>query len=165
MSKSSEDNKSNAIRYGEREIGDSDHRPTRTAAASRHAQFELGEYNDSPRDEEMDGTADVYGSVPSDKRDMMRMGKDQELRVGDFQLRYLLRTRIDMVSQRVFRQVSLLSFTAILMATWEFVLLACTQGLVDGGRGGLFWSYIWVMFGYGFIVASLAEMSSMAPTW
>jgi hypothetical protein len=82
MSKSSEDNKSNAIRFGEREIGDSDHRPTRTAAASRHAQFELGEYNDSPRDEEMDGTADVYGSVPSDKRDMMRMGKDQELRVS-----------------------------------------------------------------------------------
>lgn len=51
------------------------------------------------------------------------------------------------------------------MATWEFVLLACTQGLVDGGRGGLFWSYIWVMVGYAFIVASLAEMSSMAPTW
>ena len=77
----------------------------------------------------------------------------------------ILRARIDTVLQRVFRQVSLLSFTAILMATWEFVLLACTQGLVDGGRGGLFWSYIWVMFGYGFIVASLAEMSSMAPTW
>jgi hypothetical protein len=82
MSKSSEDSKSNAIRFGEREIGDSDHRPTRTAAASRHAQFELGEYNDSPRDEEMDGTADVYGSVPTDKRDMMRMGKEQELRVS-----------------------------------------------------------------------------------
>ena len=82
MSLSSEDNKTSAIRFGEREIGDSDHRPTRTAAAARHAQFELGEYNDSPRDEEMDGTADVYGSVPSDKRDMMRMGKEQELRVS-----------------------------------------------------------------------------------
>ena len=82
MSLSSEDNKTSAIRFGEREIGDSEHRPTRTAAAARHAQFELGEYNDSPRDEEMDGTADVYGSVPSDKRDMMRMGKEQELRVS-----------------------------------------------------------------------------------
>lgn len=85
MSLSSEDNKTSAIRFGEREIGDSDHRPTRTAAAARHAQFELGEYNDSPRDEEMDGTADVYGSVPSDKRDMMRMGKEQELRVSGLQ--------------------------------------------------------------------------------
>jgi hypothetical protein len=47
----------------------------------------LGDYNDSPRDEEMDGTADVYGSVPSDKRDMMRMGKDQELRVSSLQVR------------------------------------------------------------------------------
>ncbi|THZ18855.1 GABA permease-like protein [Aureobasidium pullulans] len=145
MSMSSEENKSSAIRFGEREVGDSDNRPTRTAAAARHAQFELGDYNDSARDEESDETADVYGSVPSDKRDMMRMGKEQELR-------------------RVFRQVSLLSFTAILMATWEFVLMACTQGLVDGGRAGLFWSYIWVMIGYGFIIASLAEMSSMAPT-
>jgi hypothetical protein len=87
MSKSSEDNKSNAIRFDEREIGNSDHQPTRTAAAARHAQFELGDYNDSPRDEEMDGTADVYGSVPSDKRDMMRMGKDQELRVSSLQIR------------------------------------------------------------------------------
>jgi hypothetical protein len=87
MSKSSEDNKSNVIRFDEREIGNSDHQPTRTAAAARHAQFELGDYNDSPRDEEMDGTADVYGSVPSDKRDMMRMGKDQELRVSSLQIR------------------------------------------------------------------------------
>ena len=82
MSLSSDDNKTSAIRFGEREIGDSDHRPTRTAAAARPAQFELGDYNDSPRDEEMDGMDDVYGSVPSDKRDMMRMGKEQELRVS-----------------------------------------------------------------------------------
>lgn len=88
MSLSSDDNKTSAIRFGEREIGDSDHRPTRTAAAARHAQFELGEYNDSPRDEEMDGTADVYGSVPSDKRDMMRMGKEQELRVSGLRIRH-----------------------------------------------------------------------------
>lgn len=82
MSTSLEDSKTSAIRYGEREIGDSDHRPTKTAAAARHAQFELGEYNDSPRDEEMDETPDAYGSVPADKRDMMRMGKEQELRVS-----------------------------------------------------------------------------------
>lgn len=81
MSMSSEENKSSAIRFGEREVGDSDSRPTKTAAAARHAQFELGDYNDSARDEESDETADVYGSVPSDKRDMMRMGKEQELRV------------------------------------------------------------------------------------
>lgn len=50
------------------------------------------------------------------------------------------------------------------MSTWEFLLLSNTQGLTNGGSAGLFWSYIWTCAGYGFIVASMAEMSSMAPT-
>jgi amino acid permease len=36
--------------------------------------------------------------------------------------------------------------------------------LVDGGTAGMFWSYTWVIVGQFFIVVSLAEMSSMAPT-
>lgn len=101
MSMSSEENKSSAIRFGEREVGDSDNRPTKTAAAARHAQFELGDYNDSARDEESDETADVYGSVPSDKRDMMRMGKEQELRVCVFLVAIVLsRTCIDVCAHR-----------------------------------------------------------------
>jgi choline transport protein len=36
--------------------------------------------------------------------------------------------------------------------------------LVDGGTAGMFWSYCWVICGQFFIVLSLAEMSSMAPT-
>ena len=36
--------------------------------------------------------------------------------------------------------------------------------LVDGGVAGMFWSYCWVIPGQFFIVLSLAEMSSMAPT-
>ena len=39
-----------------------------------------------------------------------------------------------------------------------------TQGLIDGGRPGLFWGYLWTFIGYGFIAASMAEMGSMAPT-
>lgn len=50
------------------------------------------------------------------------------------------------------------------MATWEFLLLTNTQGLVGGGRAGLFWSYIWTMCGFGLMIVSLAEMASMAPT-
>ncbi|KXL51510.1 hypothetical protein M433DRAFT_60067 [Acidomyces richmondensis BFW] len=73
------------------------------------------------------------------------MGKKQEMR-------------------RVFRQVSLISFTAIIMGTWQWILLANNQALVDGGRGGLFWSYIWTLVGYIFIAASLADMAAMAPT-
>jgi amino acid permease len=46
----------------------------------------------------------------------------------------------------------------------EFVALNNFQMLVDGGTAGMFWSYTWVIFGQFFIVLSLAEMSSMAPT-
>jgi choline transport protein len=37
-------------------------------------------------------------------------------------------------------------------------------GLINGGLAGLFWSYIWTFVGFIFIVLSLAEMASMAPT-
>lgn len=74
----------------------------------------------------MDTDMDNVGRVTEhDKFDMTRMGKKQEMR-------------------RVFRQFSILSFTCVIMATWEFLLTANTQGLVDGGLSGLFWSYIWV---------------------
>lgn len=67
-------------------------------------------------------------------------------------------------TQRVFRQLSLLSFTCIVMGTWEWMLIASTQVLVAGGRAGMFWTYIWSFAGYGFLIASLAEMAAMAPT-
>jgi hypothetical protein len=38
---------------------------------------------------------------------------------------------------------------------------ANTQGLIDGGLAGVFWSYIWTYFGFGFVILSLAEMASM----
>ncbi|KAK4623687.1 hypothetical protein CLAFUW4_05712 [Fulvia fulva] len=80
-----------------------------------------------------------------DSFDMTRMGKKQEMR-------------------RVFRQFSILSFTCVIMGTWEFLLTANTQGLVAGGLAGLFWSYLWTLVGFGLIIASMAEMASMAPT-
>ena len=36
--------------------------------------------------------------------------------------------------------------------------------LLDGGVTGMFWSYCWIIPAQFFIVLSLAEMSSMAPT-
>lgn len=41
---------------------------------------------------------------------------------------------------------------------------ATTQGMVDGGIAGLFWSYVWTWLGFSTVMASLAEMASMAPT-
>lgn len=64
--------------------------------------------------------ADGYGSNNLDNANMKRMGKDQEMK-------------------RVFRQLSLISFTAIIMGTWQWELLSNTQGLNAGGRAGMFW--------------------------
>lgn len=88
---------------------------------------------------------DGFGSNDLDQVNMERMGKKQEM-------------------NRVFKQVSLVSFTCICMSTWEWMIMSNTQGLVDGGRAGLFWSYIWTFVGYGFLAASMADMASMAPT-
>ena len=99
-------------------------------------------------DEDLDTNAFPLGAIGStrgDQKDMRRMGKKQELK-------------------RTFPSLAAMSFTIVLQATWEFYLTANTQGLVDGGRAGLFWSYIWTFAGFGFITSSLAEMASMAPT-
>lgn len=46
----------------------------------------------------------------------------------------------------------------------EFVALNNFQILLDGGTATMFWSFVWAATGQFFIVLSLAEMSSMAPT-
>jgi hypothetical protein len=85
------------------------------------------------------------GQTQNDSNDMDRMGKVQELR-------------------RNYHSLSALAFTVIIQGAWEVLLTATTQGLVDGGPAGLIWSYVWTFIGFSFVVASLAEMASMAPT-
>ncbi|KAF7595508.1 hypothetical protein BBP40_005844 [Aspergillus hancockii] len=85
------------------------------------------------------------GFTINDQRDMQRMGKKQELR-------------------RNFRLISTIGFTTCVMGTWEILLTSNTPGLTAGGRPGLFWSLVWAYCGQTFIVLSMAEMSSMAPT-
>ncbi|RDW56626.1 hypothetical protein BP5796_13091 [Coleophoma crateriformis] len=84
------------------------------------------------------------GFTKNDQHDMYRMGQIQELR-------------------RSYRPLSALSFATVLTAIWEYLMMANTQGLTDGGLAGLFWSYIWTFVGFGFVILSLAEMASMAP--
>ncbi|PVI01608.1 amino acid transporter [Periconia macrospinosa] len=113
--------------------------------AAKQANYTLDGMEDGDAD-------DVYsranparpGFTKSDQKDMWRMGKMQELK-------------------RSYRPLSALSFAVILTAVWEFLLVANTQGLIDGGLAGVFWSYIWTFIGFGFVELSLAEMASMAP--
>ncbi|KXG46872.1 Amino acid/polyamine transporter I [Penicillium griseofulvum] len=81
----------------------------------------------------------------ADDTDMQRMGKAQELK-------------------RNLRPLAALSFASVLQATWEFILISNYEGLYNGGLPGLFYSYLWTFIGFGFIIASISEMASMAPT-
>ncbi|KKY21609.1 putative amino acid permease [Phaeomoniella chlamydospora] len=85
------------------------------------------------------------GFTENDRRDMARLGKKQEFR-------------------RNFRFISTLGFTCCVMGTWEIMLTTCTAGLTAGGLSGLFYSMCWCYLGQAFVVFSLAEMASMAPT-
>nr|POF16285.1 hypothetical protein CFP56_23803 [Quercus suber] len=45
------------------------------------------------------------------------------------------------------------------MGTWEILLTANTQGLIDGGRPELFWSLVWAYFGQSFVILSVCTSS------
>ena len=77
--------------------------------------------------------------------DLRRMGKRQD-------------------SRRTFRNLSTVGFASCVHGAWELFLTANGPGLRNGGLGGLFWSLLWTYIGQTFVVLSLAEMASMAPT-
>ena len=89
----------------------------------------------------VDNTSIIY----YDQRDMQRMGKKQEL-------------------HRNFRLLSSIAFTSCVMGTWEILLCANNQGLLIAGPAGVFWSLVWAYIGQLFVVLSIAEMASIAPT-
>jgi choline transport protein len=81
-------------------------------------------------------------ATKDDTLDMLRMGKTQETR-------------------RTFRSVTILSFCMVVLTMWETILATSVFALSNGGPAGLIWGYLIVMVGFGFVVASLAEMASM----
>lgn len=80
-----------------------------------------------------------------DDLDMQRLGKKQQFK-------------------RRFSLWSSIGFVAIYMATWEFVLISLAPGFTNGGYAGVFWCFVTTTIAYSAVVASLAEMASMAPT-
>ncbi|KAK7045424.1 polyamine transporter tpo5 [Paramarasmius palmivorus] len=86
-----------------------------------------------------------WGETYQDIRDMQRLGKKQ-------------------VFKRNFGFWGTLGFVSIYMATWEVALISSSAGFRNGGFAGLLWTYIGTTTCYASIVASLAELESMAPT-
>lgn len=89
--------------------------------------------------------AHLLGNTGNDVHDMHRMGKTQELK-------------------RSFRFLSIISFVIILQSTWESMLLVFQYGLTNGGTAGVIWLTLLVIVGALCMIASFAEMASMAPT-
>jgi hypothetical protein len=81
----------------------------------------------------------------NDRKDMLRMGKAQ-------------------VFRRNFGLITAIAFASCVMSTWEILLATNLPALIHGGLPGLFWSMCWSYLGQFFVVISLAEMASMAPT-
>ncbi|QDS73034.1 hypothetical protein FKW77_009325 [Venturia effusa] len=89
--------------------------------------------------------SDQHHGTYHDVRDMGRLGKKQEF-------------------MRNFRFYSILGFTSTLMCTWEAMLSTSAFGLVDGGTAGLIWTYVGTVTFMTCVIASMADMASMAPT-
>lgn len=94
------------------------------------------------QDAERNEVTEIKGATSEDARDMMRMGKTQETR-------------------RSFRSITIIGFCMVILSTWEAILVTSVFALSNGGTAGLIWGYLIVMIGFGFVIASLAEMASM----
>ncbi|PSN71292.1 amino acid transporter [Corynespora cassiicola Philippines] len=99
----------------------------------------------SGAESQQDAVVSEKKGTAGDQKDMQRMGKVQELR-------------------RNFRFVSIFGYSMILMATWETLLTTLSISLTNGGTGGAIFVFLGTALGMGFVITSMAEMASMAPT-
>ncbi|TQV94484.1 GABA permease [Cordyceps javanica] len=68
------------------------------------------------------------------------------------------------VLKRNFNFVSILSLSITVLITWEASLVLFSQGLENGGPGGLIYTYIIIWVGNLSTFSALCELVSMAPT-
>lgn len=87
----------------------------------------------------------VETSNDTDARDMLRLGRSQELR-------------------RNFKSFSVLGLAMTTMSTWVAMLMTSLFSLINGGRAGTIWVYLATWLCTFTLAASLAELASMAPT-
>ncbi|KAF4555281.1 Amino acid permease-like protein 13 [Elsinoe fawcettii] len=84
-------------------------------------------------------------TLEHDRQDMLRMGKKQEMK-------------------RNFQFFSIWGYAVILGNTWEFALVTGVLSLTQGGPAGAIWMFLTTCFGMFFVMLSMAEMASIAPT-
>lgn len=97
----------------------------------------------------------LKGGSREDQRDMVRMGKTQELRVRDSRVRKSYQIYTDSSHQRNFKLIGIIGFVSILQSTWENALLANYYALLNGGTAGFIWTMIAVWL---FMMCMIASM-------
>ncbi|KAK5085104.1 hypothetical protein LTR24_007240 [Lithohypha guttulata] len=66
--------------------------------------------------------------------------------------------------ERRFGLWSMVGLSCTIMVTWEAWFTTFNIAVIDGGRTGAFWGYVFVWVGYTCVIGSLSELVSMTPT-
>lgn len=133
------------------------------------------------RDVELD--SDIASNTWNDLKDMERLGRKQEMKVRDSYLgmviSYLIKfaheayvqlpndSRFHMSLDEHLGRSTDVSFTVQHSCITQALTTknrVSSFGLVNGGTAGLIYMYITTWFGFSCLIASMAEMASMAPT-
>lgn len=115
--------------------------PNSTLESKGSHNVELQAIDDEIRDLEFDrGTAKKWATA-HDIRDMDALG-------------------ISPTFKRRFKFVAMVGFSSTVVVAWQNALATFGFALYNGGTGGLFWTFIFSIFGMTFVYLSLAELSS-----
>lgn len=119
----------------------------------------------------------IRGGTTQDKRDMWPVGREQELNVGDDRHARRGVNRHSSTAQLSISlgpwiccgvDVHLGSGLIVCLARNHSLLVDLTSGasygLTTGGKGGMIYTYLGGLFGFSFVILSMAEMASMCVT-
>jgi len=67
-------------------------------------------------------------------------------------------------AQRRFKFIAMVGFCSTVVVAWQNTLTNFGFGLVDGGTGGIFWTFIFGLIASKFLYLTLCELSSSFPT-
>ena len=105
-----------------------------------HRNAELRQLDNELHDLEYDNPA-KQGATAYDVRDMDALG-------------------IEPTYKRNFKFVAMVGFCSTVVVAWQNTLTNFGFGLLDGGTGGIFWTFIFALIASTFLYATICELSS-----
>ena len=62
--------------------------------------------------------------------------------------------------RRRFKFVAMVGFASTVVVAWQATLAVFGFALYNGGTGGFFWTFVFSIFGMGFVYLTISELSS-----